>query len=170
MRKYLWAWMAVCGVLYGSVGYAQGAVSADEVKPLVGNWTLDASKSGATDAERRVITMGPSWMKVEIHRPTDDRPIELTYNLDGTNKVSPYGTGSASTEMRHDQGSVVTVTVVTINNSPVTVTERLAVTPEGVMTAAVTLRVEHGYQGVQPALQTRPSNVAETLKHFTRAN
>jgi hypothetical protein len=155
-------------MLYASVGHAQGGITAAELAPLVGSWTLDAARSGQADPERRVLSMGPGWMRVEIQRPTDDRPISLMYNLDGTKNVSPYGAGTATTEMRRENNDIVTVTIVTINNSPVTVVERLAVTPEDVMTAAVTLRVEHGYQGVQPALQTRPSNVAETLKHFRR--
>ena len=57
----------------------------------------------------------------------------------------------------------------TVNERPVTVQERLQITPAGDMTAAVLVRVEHGYQGVLPPLETQAGNVAQTLKYFRRS-
>lgn len=139
-----------------------------DVAPLLGSWTLDASRSGASEAERRVITAGPGWMRVEIHRQGDAHPPTLIYNLDGSTNTNPYGTGTATTELRRDGDALITLTVITINDRPVTVQERLRVTAPGELTAAVMMRVEHGYQGVQPALERRPPNVAETSKHFRK--
>jgi hypothetical protein len=59
---------------------------------LVGSWTLDEARtSGATEPERRVITAGEGWMRVEVYRPSDQRPPTLVYNLDGSRKVNPFG-------------------------------------------------------------------------------
>ena len=46
--------------------------------------------------------------------------------------------------------------------------ERLKVAASGEMVAAVTVRVEHGYQGVLPPLETKAPNVAQTVKYFRK--
>src|SRR5688572_6972917 len=149
MRKQKHAWLLILGFLCSGVGAnAQNGLTAADIAPFVGAWALDLTKSGATDPERRVITLGSGSMRVEIHRPGDNRPPVLSYNLDGSPSVSPFGSGTATTEIRRDRNDIVTVTVFTINDRPVTVQERLQITSAGEMTAAVLLRVEHGYQGV----------------------
>ena len=169
MRTRTHAWLLILGVLLGSAGpHAQNVLTAPDVAPLVGTWTLDAVKSGASDPERRIITLGPGWIRVELHRAGDDRPPALIYNLDGSQNVNPFGSGTATTELRREQQEIVTLTVFTVNERPVTVQERLRITADGDMTAAVIVRVEHGYQGVLPALEKRASNVSETLKYFRK--
>jgi hypothetical protein len=148
---------------------AQKLMAPADVEPLVGNWTLEPAKSGADSAERRVVTLGPGWMRVEIHRPSDDRPPTLIYNLDGSPNVSPFGAGTARTEIRRDADAIVTVALITINDRPVTVQERLKMSPAGEMVVAVTVRVEHGYEGVLAPLESRAPNLAETVKYFRRA-
>ena len=161
--------LLICGILGSdAAGQAQSALPPD-VAPLVGSWTLDEAKTtGATEPERRVITAGPGWMRMEVYRPSDDRPPVLTYNLDGSRKVNAFGSGTATTEIRRDGADIVTLTVFTVNDRPVTVQERLRVSQEGELTAAVLLRIEHGYEGVLPALEKRPTNVSETMKYFRR--
>ena len=169
MHKQRLAWLLIVGVLCGGGVHAQNGVTAPDLAPFVGTWTLDVAKSGATSPERRIITLGPGWMRVEIHRPNDDNPPVLIYNLDGSTNVSPFGSGTATTEIRRDPNAIVTVTVFTVNDRPVTVHERLQITSTGDMTAAVLLRVEHGYQGALPALEKQSANVAETSKYFRRS-
>ena len=163
--------LLILGVLFSSPAVeAQKALVASDVAPFVGSWTLDPVKTGgATEPERRVITAGPDSMRVEVHRPSDDRPPVLIYNLDGSRNVNSFGSGTATTEIRRDETGLVTVTVFTVNDRPVTVQERLRVNPEGELTAAVLLRIEHGYEGVLPALEKRPTNVSETMKYFRKS-
>ena len=169
MRKQGQAWLLIIGLLCGNAtAHGQTALTEGDLLPFAGAWTLDTTQSGVTEPERRVITVGPGWLRVEIHRADDDRPPALVYNLDGTSRVNPFGSGTATTELRRDANGIVTVTVFTINDRPVTVQERLQMTSAGDMVAAVLLRVEHGYQGVLPALQKGAPNVAETSKHFRR--
>jgi hypothetical protein len=154
---------------FGAPAHATNGISRSEVQPFAGTWTLDAVQSGAAaDPETRTITVGEHWIRIEIHRPDDDHPPVLIYNLDGTRRTNPYGAGTATTEIRRDQNDIMTSTVVTVNERPVTVEERLKVTPAGDLMARVSVRVEHGYLGVQPPLATRAPNVAEGLKYFRR--
>ena len=167
------AWLLILVVLFGSGGlsYArQQPLTAPDVAGFAGQWTLDLSKSAATEPERRVITVNPVAMRVELHRPGDDRPPVLIYNLDGSRNVNPFGSGTATTEIRREGRDIITVTVFTVNDRPVTVQERLQVTGSTDMTAAVVVRVEHGYQGVRPALEKGAPNASETLKHFRKTS
>ena len=169
MRKQSHAWLLILGVLCsGALAHAQSEITAPDVEPFAGVWTLDATKSGATDPERRVITLGPGWMRVEIHRAGDERPPVLIYNLNGSPNVNPFGSGTATTEIRRDKAGIVTVTVFTVNDRPVTVQESLQITSTGDLTAAVQVRVEHGYQGVLPALEKQAPNVSTTAKYFRK--
>jgi hypothetical protein len=163
----------LCSGVLGSDAVAQAPTPLVEsdVAPLVGSWTLDEVKTtGATEPERRVIAVGPDWVRVEVHRPGDDHPPVLVYNLDGSRKVNAFGSGTATTEIRRDGTDIVTVTVFTVNDRPVTVEERLTVSQGGELTAAVRLRIEHGYEGVLPPLEKRPTNVSETVKYFRRSS
>ena len=169
MRKPRYAGLLISAVLCGDIGaHAQEGITAPELERYVGAWALDTVESGATEPERRVITLGPGWMRVEIHRPGDDHPPVLIYNLNGSPNVNPFGSGVATTELRRDRNGIVTVTVFTINDRPVTVQEHLQITSAGDMTVAVLLRVEHGYQGVPPTLEKRGANVSETSKYFRK--
>ena len=157
----------LCGTV---VAQTQNALAERDVAPFVGSWTLDEVRTAAsTEPERRVITVGPGWMRVEVHRPGDDHPPVLVYNLDGSRKVNAFGAGTATTEIRREGTDVVTVTVFTVNDRPVTVEERLTLSQSGELTAAVRLRIEHGYQGVLPPSEKRPPNVSETVKYFRKS-
>jgi hypothetical protein len=164
------AWLLILGSLgSGAVLQAQQpALTAPEVAGFAGQWTLDLSKSAATEPERRVITVEPGVLRVELHRPGDDRPPILIYQLDGSRHVNPFGSGTATTEIRREGQDIITLTVFTVNDRPVTVQERLQITGPADMTAAVGVRVEHGYQGVRPALEKGAPNASETVKHFRR--
>jgi hypothetical protein len=167
------AWLLILGAVLGTGGisYAQPQpLSAPDIAGFAGQWTLDLSKSAATEPERRVITVGPNAMRVELHRPGDDRPPVLIYNLDGSRNVNPFGSGTATTEIRREGQEIITLTVFTVNDRPVTVQERLRITGPADMSAAVIVRVEHGYQGVRPALEKGAPNASETLKHFRKAS
>ena len=160
--------VVACVVFSGTPSYSRGDLTAPDIAPLVGNWTLDLMKSGVTEPERRLITAGPGWMRVEIHREGDAHPPTLLYKLDGSRHVNPFGEGTATTEMWREGDEIVTFTVFLVKDRPVTVREGLHATAAGEMTAAVTLTVEHGYQGVKPALEKGPGHVAEALKHFRK--
>jgi hypothetical protein len=170
MSKRGGVWLVLLGLLGGNVPLAagQGNLTARDVEPLVGEWILDASKSGVADPERRVITLGGGQLRVEMYRPDDDRPPTLIYKLDGSSSSTPFGAGTAKTEIRREGAELMTVAVITINERSVTVEERLNVAASGEMVAAVTVRVEHGYQGVLPPLETKAPNVAQTVKYFRK--
>src|SRR5215204_250656 len=127
MRSQRSGWLLMLGLLGWAVTLTgqQAGLTAADVEPLVGEWTLDAPKSGVSDPERRVITFGVGWVRVEIHRPGDERPPTLTYMLDGSSNTTPFGAGTATTQIRRERAEIITVTVITINERPVTVEERL---------------------------------------------
>ena len=70
--------------LYASGVAAQTGSPVTDVARLEGTWTLDIERSGVTESERRVVTLGPTWIRVTIHRAMDDHPPVLIYNLDGS--------------------------------------------------------------------------------------
>ena len=170
MSKLGGVWLLMFGLLVGAVPIdaEQAPVTARDIEPLVGEWILDSTKSGVSDPERRVVTLGAGLMRVVIYRPDDDRPPTLIYKLDGSSNTTPFGDGTATTEIRRERGETITVAVITIHERSVTVEERLKVAASGEMVAAVTVRVEHGYQGVLPPLETKAPNVAQTVKYFRK--
>jgi hypothetical protein len=170
MTKRRSGWLLMLGLLgcAATLTAQQGALTAVDVQPFEGEWILDSEKSGVSDPERRVITLGEGWVRVEMHRPEDQRPPTLIYLLNGSSNTTPFGSGTATTQIRRERAEIVTVAVITINDRPVTVEERLNVASSGEMVAAVTLRVEHGYQGVLPPLEKRAPNVAQNVKYFRR--
>ena len=153
------------------VGYAQTPLSRADVAPFEGVWVLDVARSGLTDvaAERRVITSGPTSMRIEIHRAEDAYPISLIYKFDGSTTESPFGAGTAVSQLSREGTGLLLQTVFTINNQPITVHELLPSHPYGAeLAVAVMLRVEHGYQGVAPASGRTTPNVSKTSKFFHR--
>jgi len=169
MSKHRGGWLLMLGLLgcAATLSAEQGLTVAD-VEPLVGEWTLDAPKSGVSDPERRVVTLADGGVRVEIHRPGDERPPVLIYLLDGSSKTTPFGAGTATTQIRRERGELITLAVITINDRPVTVEERLNVASSGELVAAVMLRVEHGYQGVPPPLERQAPNVSQNVRYFRR--
>ena len=171
MSKRTGEWLLMLGLLGCAATLAgeQGGLTPSDVEPLVGEWVLDSAKSGVVDPERRVVTVGAGWVRVEIFRPADERPPTLIYMLDGSSNTTPFGAGTATTQIRREGTEILTIAVITINERPVTVEERLSVASSGEMVAAVTLRVEHGYQGVLSPLEKQAPNVSQNVKYFRRA-
>lgn len=151
-------------------GQAPGRVSISDVRALEGVWVVDIARSGLTeaDAERRVVTLGPAWIRVDVHRPASAGPAALIYNLDGSANVNAFGAGTAVTKLSRDGENVVLETVFTVNNQAVTLRERVPLVPGLDLPVDVTLRVEHGYQGVSNALSKSPPNVSNMTKIFRK--
>ena len=165
-RTWLLILVAVC--TWGAGLYGQTELKASDLASFVGTWTLDSEKSGTRDPERRIISTGAGWLRVELHRPGDAQPPVLIYNLDGSRNVNSFGAATATTEVRRDGDDIITLTVFNIRDRPVTVEERLRLSPAGELAVAVLVRVEHGYGGVQPALEKRAPNVSEGSKVFRK--
>jgi hypothetical protein len=164
--------VAIVTTLLGSslIGQ-QSPVSTADVAPFEGTWVLDPVRSGVTGAvaERRIITIGPMSMRVEIHRDEDAHPISLIYNFDGSTRENAFGEGTATTRLTREETGFLLHTVFTVKNQPITVDELLPAHANGTELAiAVLLRVEHGYEGVAPAAGRTPPNVAKTTKFFNR--
>ena len=151
-------------------GQAPGKVSPDEVRPLAGAWALDIGKSGLTaaDAERRVMTVGPTWLRMDLHRPADAPATAFIYNLDGTTNVNAFGSSTAVTKLTRDGEYVLLETVFSVNNQAVTLHERVPRVPGLDLPIEVMLRVEHGYQGVAPAGSKASPNVSNVTKFFRK--
>ena len=152
-----------------AVGSAQSPLSAADVARFEGTWVLDVVRSGLTDAvaERRVITAGPTWMRVDIHRAEDAYPISLIYNFDGSPTVNAFGAGTAVSKLTRESEGLLLQTVFTVRNHPITVSELLPAHSDGAELAiAFTLRVEHGYQGVATSAAGTPPNVSTATKYF----
>lgn len=166
----------ICGVLTIFVtllppavhGQTPGKLSPADLRALEGAWVLDVMRSGLTeaDAERRVVTVGPTWLRVDLHRPRDPHPAALIYNLDGVPNINAFGSSTAVTRLTRDGERVVLETVFTVNNQAVTMTERVPMVPGLDLPVEVMLRVEHGYQGVAPTGVTTPPNVSNVTKIF----
>jgi len=113
-------------------------------------------------------TVGPTWLRVDLHRPRDAQPAALIYNLDGSANVNAFGSGTAVTKLTRDGDYVVFETVFTVNNQAVTLNERVPLVPGLGLPIEVMLRVEHGYQGVATAGVKTPPNVSNVTKIFVR--
>jgi len=109
--------------LYASGAAAQTGSPVTDVARLEGTWTLDIERSGVTESERRVVTLGPTWIRVTIHRAMDDHPPVLIYNLDGSKGLNPFGDGTATTALYREPTGLRTETVYTIHDRPTTVSE-----------------------------------------------
>jgi hypothetical protein len=151
-------------------GQASAKVSLDDVRALAGAWILDIGKSGLTekDAERRVVTLGPTWLRMDLHRPAEAPATALIYNLDGTTNVNAYGSSTAVTKLTRDSEYVVLETVFSVNSQAVTLHERVPLIPGLDLPIQVMLRVEHGYQGVAPTGSKTSPNVSNVAKFFRK--
>jgi len=155
--------------LYASGAAAQTGSPVTDVARLEGTWTLDIERSGVTESERRVITLGPTWIRVTIHRAMDDHPPVLIYNLDGSKGLNPFGDGTATTALYREPTGLRTETVYTIHDRPTTVSEVFRLNAAGdELVVETTVRVEHGYQGVTSALDRVPPNVSQSTMIFRK--
>jgi len=170
MRSTLAASLGLVAVVLASTASGwQERGSAADVAHLAGTWELDTSGNASIPAERRVITVAPEWMRIEIRRAEDARPPVLTYRFDRQETVSPFGSGKATSRLASEGGEVITETIYEIRESPMTVRESFSVGSGGTeLTVTTTMRVEHGYEGVLPAGQTKPPNVSTTTRVFRR--
>lgn len=152
------------------LGQTPAKVTAADVHLLEGAWVLDVARSGLTpaDAERRVISVGPGWLRVDLHRPKDAQPAALIYNLDGSANVNAFGSSTAVTKLSRDGEYIVLETIFTVNNQAVTMNERVPLVPGLDLPVDVMLRVEHGYQGVAPTGVRTPPNVSNVTKIFLK--
>ena len=148
---------------------AQDAVSAADVVALEGTWVLDLTASGSTVSERRVITTDPVSLRFEVLRAADDHPFTLVYKLDGSDSSNRFGKGMATSRLRREGRDLITETVFTVSDQPITVIEILRVNAGRTeMMADTTLRIEHGYTGTRSPLETTPPNVVKANNLFRK--
>ena len=166
------ATLIVLSTLFATTLRGQGSakVSLEDVRALNGTWVLDVGKSGLSDAdaERRVVTLGPTWLRMDLHRPTDAPATALIYNLDGSTNVNAYGSSTAVTKLTRDGEYVVLETIFSVNSQAVTLHERVPLVPGLDLPIDVMLRVEHGYQGVSPTGSKTSPNVSNVTKFFRK--
>jgi hypothetical protein len=168
MRNLLLILFAAALGAHGQV-VAQSQRAVADPAAFAGNWTLDLQRSELTDAERRTITPTADAIRVDIYRAVDDHPPRLVYKLDGSETVNPFGNTTASSRLRNDDQGLMLDTVYAVNGQAVTVQEVWTLNADrSEMTVATVIRVEHGYEGVQPPLQSAPPNVSKTTKIFQR--
>jgi hypothetical protein len=156
-------------VLVAPVVNAQVSSPAVDFTQLAGTWQLDTAGNSSVAAERRVITLSPDWLRVEIQRAEDDRPPVLTYRFDGRDVANPFGAGKATSRLLREGGAIVTETIYEVRNAPVTVREMLSVNPAGTeLTVNTTVRVEHGYEGALSPGEKKSPNVSTATVVFRR--
>jgi hypothetical protein len=156
-------------VLVGRFAGAQSPTSAADLARLAGTWQLDTAGNSSIAAERRVITLVPEGVRIEIRRAEDVRPPVLVYRFDGRDAQNPFGAGKATSRLLRESGAIVTETIYEIRNSPVTVRETLKVDAAGTeMTVDTTVRVEHGYEGALSAGEKKASNVSNGTAVFRK--
>ena len=163
-----------CGLvallLASTVVGAQGPYPAADFARLGGTWELDRSVNASLPAERRVITLSPEWMRIEIQRAEDTRPPLITYRFDGQDVMNAFGEGNkATSRLLREGGTYITETIYEIRSSPITVRETFNVNSDGSeLTVNTTVRVEHGYQGVPPPGEAKAPNVSTARTVFRR--
>ncbi len=169
MRRTLAACSLVALVLASGMLKAQGPITAPEFARLAGTWDLDTSGDPSLPAERRIITVSPESLHVEIVRAEDARPPRLTYRFDGQDAVAEFGSGKTTARLVRERVAVVTETVYEINASPLTVREILSVNADGTrLTVNRTVRVEHGYEGPLSAGTSKSPNVSNSVVVFVK--
>ena len=141
-----------------------------DLRFLPGTCVLNITRSGlsAADAEERVISLGPAWLRVDINRQSSAKPVSLIYNLDGAPNVNAFGDGEAVTKLTRDGDVIVMETVFTVNKQAVTLTERVPLVPGLDLPVDVMIRVEHGYQGVATSGTKAPPNTSKGRKIFEK--
>ena len=148
---------------------AQAPVPVADFARFVGTWELDTSGNASTSPERRVITVSPEGMRIEIQRAEDARPPVLIYRFDGKDAVNAFGSGKATSRLLRESGTIVTETIYEIRESPMTMREVLSLNADGTeMSVTSTIRVEHGYQGRLPAGESKPPNVSTAITVFRK--
>jgi len=146
---------------YGTGSICQSASDGRWVGAIQAGWTAKGS--------RRIITVSPDALRVEIVRAEDARPPRLTYRFDGQNTVAEFGSGKATGRLIRERSAVVTETVYEVNGSPITIRDILSLNADGSqLTVSTTLRVEHGYEGPLPPGATKASNVSNAVVVFVR--
>ena len=152
-----------------SASQAQSRLSAADARGLEGTWALDADPAGPVPAERRVITLAGDGLVVAIHRREDMPPVLLSYKFDGSESVTPFGKSTATARLRLEEGQLRTVTVFIVNDAPVTVHEALHLNLEETeLTVETMVRVEHGYQGVRPSVESKTPHAGTAVRVFRR--
>ena len=157
-------------VLASTMLGAQGPYPMADFARLGGTWELDRSVNPSLPAERRVITLSPEWMRIEIQRAEDTRPPLITYRFDGQDVTNAFGMGNkATSRLLREGGGYVTETIYEIRSTPITVRETLNVNSDGSeLTVNTTVRVEHGYQGAPPPGEAKAPNVSTARTVFRR--
>lgn len=173
----VYAAVVVLTTLFSTVLGSQGQVRLipSDLTSLEGAWVLDVTSSGLTpaDAERRVMSVGPTWLRVDIIHTPPAQPFALIYNLDGSANVNPFGPDTAVTRLTREGDTLRLETVYTVNKQAVTMYELVPFVPRGSdLTIESVLRVEHGYQGVAPSGpgggSRTPPNVSNAKKIFRK--
>ena len=156
--------------LASNIAGAQVPYPAADFARLAGTWELDRSANPSLPAERRVITLSPEAMRVEMQRAEDTRPPLIDYRFDGQEVTNAFGTGNkATSRLLREGGAYVTETIYEIRSSPITVRETLNVNSDGSeLTVNTTVRVEHGYQGAPPPSEAKVPNVSTARSVFRR--
>ncbi len=160
---------------WGAASQGQSRLAPADLASLEGTWVLDVMDSGLTpaDAERRVMVVGPTWLRLDITHPAPAQPFTLIYNLDGSENVNAFGTDTAVTKLIREADNIRLETVFTLNKQAVTMYEVMPLASKGSdLTVEAMLRVEHGYQGVAPAGfgagSRTPPNVSNAKKIFRK--
>jgi len=168
MNRTFLACGAATLLLTSNAPSAQQTFTAQQFARLVGTWDLDTKGDPSHAAERRVMTVSPEALHVEIQRAEDARPPRLTYRFDGQDSVVDFGRGKATGRLIRDAAAMVTETVYEINNSPITVRDVFTLNAGGTqMVVKATFRVEHGYEGPLPAGASKP-NVSSAVMLFVK--
>jgi hypothetical protein len=151
-------------------GQIPAKLSLADLRYLQGVWVLDLERSGLTgaDAEQRTMTLGASWLRLDIQRKGSTQPISLIYNLDGASNINAYGSGEAITRLTRAGGDILLETVFTVNKQAVTLTERVPLVPGLNLPVDAMLRVEHGYEGVAPSGSRTSPNTSSARKIFQK--
>jgi hypothetical protein len=156
-------------VLASNVVLAQVSDPVPAFARLAGTWELDTSGSTSLSAERRVISISPEWLRIELLRAEDDRPPVLNYRFDGQDAINAFGSAKAISRLLREAGALITETIYEVRNSPITVRETLSVNPEGTeMIVNTTMRVEHGYGGPGAPGESKPPNVSTVTTVFRK--
>ena len=107
---------------------------------------------------------------LRIGARTGERQTTTIYKLDGSEYVTPFGSGTAQTKLRWDGAKLVTETVYIIENAPVTVIETRSLNADGTeMTVDFFLRIEHGYGGVSRPSESGSPNASTTRDLYKKS-
>ena len=140
---------------------------------IIGLWRMDPMRSESAAQQdpaantELAIKQTTKQLTVQMRQGSAERTI--SYNVDGSDTLSPLGSDSATGHMRWVGDQLVTDTIYNVRETAFAQTATYSLSSDGrEMTVDYKLRVLHGYEGNHPDSRTKDPNYSTGKDVFVR--